>query len=150
MKDTQGVKGIEGRSSPDHKSSQMGTWSELSDVKGVDVGDIDTWDISQGSSDDDVGVSAEPTQVRVRHWRPQHRARSCLGRRLQDGRVAREPSPCHEEVKPQAARAAACSANDGAYSTPVTRWHQWGNHKGTFCANQPCFSLMSGKSFRSV
>jgi len=42
--------GIEGGLGPDAESSQMTTWGELSDVKSVDVADIDSGDVSNSSS----------------------------------------------------------------------------------------------------
>lgn len=42
--------GIEGRLGPDAESTQMTTWGKLSDVKSVDVADIDSGDISNSSS----------------------------------------------------------------------------------------------------
>jgi hypothetical protein len=51
-----GVEGQEGRSGPDTESTEVGTWGELLDVKTVDVANIDTWDVSQGFGNWDVGV----------------------------------------------------------------------------------------------
>merc|ERR1712130_292068 len=39
------VEGHESRSGPDTESTEMGTWGEVSDVKTVDVSNIDPWDV---------------------------------------------------------------------------------------------------------
>jgi len=50
------VKGREGRFSPDDESSEVATWSQLSQVKSVDIADFNTWDVSDGSEESDVFV----------------------------------------------------------------------------------------------
>lgn len=50
------IKGLESRFSPDDESSEVTTGSQLSKVKSVDVGDFDTWDVSDGSEESDVFV----------------------------------------------------------------------------------------------
>lgn len=41
----------EGSFSPDGESSQLTSWSQLEEVQSVDVEDIDSWDVSEGSFD---------------------------------------------------------------------------------------------------
>lgn len=41
----------EGSFGPDGESSQLTSWGQLQEVQSVDVQDIDSWDVSEGSSD---------------------------------------------------------------------------------------------------
>jgi len=50
------VKSLEGRFSPDNESSEVTTWSQLSQVKSVDIADFNTWDVSNSSEEGDVLV----------------------------------------------------------------------------------------------
>jgi len=50
------VEGLEGRFSPDDESSEVTTRSQLSQVKSVDIADLNTWDVSDGSEEGDVFV----------------------------------------------------------------------------------------------
>jgi len=50
------VKGHKSGSGPDAESTEVGTWGECSDIESVDVGDIDTWDVSESFGEWDVGV----------------------------------------------------------------------------------------------
>jgi len=50
------VKSLEGRFSPDNESSEVTTWSQLSEVKSVDIADFNTWDVSNSSEEGNVLV----------------------------------------------------------------------------------------------
>lgn len=43
-----GIKRGNGRLGPDDESSQLTAWGEGSQVESVDVGDFDSWDVSEG------------------------------------------------------------------------------------------------------
>jgi hypothetical protein len=45
------VQFLEGTGGEDNESSEVTTWGELEDVKSSDVADINTWQVSSGSSD---------------------------------------------------------------------------------------------------
>lgn len=45
------VQSSEGGFGPDDESTQVGTWSQLQQAEGSDVGGLDTWDVSEGLDD---------------------------------------------------------------------------------------------------
>lgn len=45
-----GIKLLEGRLGPDDKTSEMSSWGELEKVESLNIHDIDSWDVAEGTS----------------------------------------------------------------------------------------------------